>query len=76
MELEVGAFGGMTARAGHHLAGSWIEDIFADGMGENAMFSMTFATDIIDGSLGHGRMVRAMRSMAVVAGIRVLMGEF
>jgi hypothetical protein len=31
---EFGALGGMTALAGHHLAGSWVEDLFTDRMSE------------------------------------------
>ena len=57
MVVVVGAFGGMTARAGHHLSGSRIKDFFADGMSEYTVFPMTFAADLIDRGLGHGRMV-------------------
>ena len=69
MVIVVGAFAGMTANAGHHLAGSRVENIFADGMGERRVLLMTFGTDRINGSLGHSRMIRAVRRMAVVAGI-------
>ena len=76
MVVVVGTLAGMTARTGQHLSGSWVEDIFADGMGENTVFPMTFTTYFINGSLGHGRMVGTMRSMAVVAGVCHLVAEF
>ena len=49
--VMVGALDGMTACTGHHLAGSRIKDIFADGMGEYTVFPMASAADGIDGVL-------------------------
>jgi len=66
----------MAARAGHHLTGSRVEDIFTYGMGKYTMFPMTFATDSIDRRLDHGRMIRAMGGMAVIAGICHLVAVF
>jgi hypothetical protein len=73
----VAAFGGVTGLAGHHLAGSRIEDIFADGMGEPCAveFLMALSADIDDGSLHHGRVIGSVGRMAVVAGIGQLMLE-
>ena len=76
MIVVLGALAGMTTCAGHHLSGSRVEDIFADGMGEYTVFPMTFFADCIDRGLGHGRMVRTVGRMAVVAGICHLVVEF
>ena len=76
MIVVLGALAGMTTRTGHHLSGARVEDIFTYGMGEYTVFPMTFFADCIDRGLGHGRMVRAVGRMAVVAGICHLMAEF
>ena len=76
MVIVVGALAGMTACAGHHLAGSRVKDFFADGMRERPVSFMASAADCIDGGLGHGRMVGAVGRMAVVAGICPLVAEF
>ena len=47
MKIIVGALGGMTACAGHHLPGARIKNFFADGVGKHAVFPMTFAADRI-----------------------------
>jgi len=69
MVIVVGALAGMTARTGQYLTGSGVKDVFSDWMGKNTMFLMTSAADFINGGLGHGRIVRAVGRMAIVAGI-------
>lgn len=67
--------GRMTAAAGHHLAGARIKNILADRMTEGGVFAVTFGAGGIDRSFEHGRMVGAVRRMAIVAGIGLLMTE-
>lgn len=76
MVLEFGPLAGVTTDAGHCLAGSGIENIFPDRMGENSVLPMAFAADFVDGRLGHRRMVGAVGRMAVVAGTGPLVLEF
>lgn len=75
MEGMLGALAGMTAGTGHHLAGSRIENRFADRMRELRVRCMATGAYRIDGSLGHDRMVGAMRRMAVAAGAGQLVLE-
>lgn len=75
MIFMIGAFGCMTTRTGHHLAGPRVEDILANRMGKGAMEAVTLVTDIIDRCLKHIGMVGAMRRMAVRAGARQFMLE-
>jgi hypothetical protein len=67
---EIRTLDGMAAYACHHLAGTRIKDLFTDWVGEYTVLSMAFAADIVYGRFGHCRMVRAMRRMAVIAGVR------
>lgn len=67
--VKICALAGMTAATGHHLTGSWVEDIFADRMGKDSVTVMTFATDIIDLPLEHRWVIRTVRCMTIVAGI-------
>lgn len=76
VERVIGALAGVTARAGHHLTGSRIKDPFANGMGEDPVLSVASTADLIDGCLGHGRMIGAVGRMAVVAGPGQLVLEF
>ena len=69
MIIVVGALAGMATRTGHDLPRSWIEDIFADRMGELAVLRMAFTADRVHRGLGHGGMVRTVRGMAVVTGV-------
>lgn len=57
MIIMVSAFAGMATRAGHHLPGTGVKNIFANGVGKLTVLSMTFAADIIDRGLGHSRVV-------------------
>jgi hypothetical protein len=76
MEFVAAAFGRMTARTGHHLAGARVEDILSNGMSKRPMQPMAFIADLIDGGLDHVRMVRAVRCMAVSAGACQFVLEF
>lgn len=69
MVVVIGALAGMTARAGQILTGSRVKDIFSYGMSKNTVFPMTFTAYLVDGCLDHGRMVGAMRRVAIIAGI-------
>ena len=76
MVTVVRSFARMTANTGQNLTCSWIEDIFANGMGELRMFLMAFSTNSINLLLYHSRVVGAMWRMAVVTGISPRMAEF
>lgn len=75
MVLVVSAFAGMTARTCHHLAGSRIEDVFTNWMSKHTVLPVAFAAYIVNRCLRHGRMVRSVRRMAIVAGIGHLVFE-
>lgn len=70
--LVIRPFGRVTTAAGHHLPGARIEHALSRGMTEGGVMSMTFAAHGIDLTLEHGRMVGAVRGMAVVAGLGFL----
>jgi hypothetical protein len=76
MVVIVSALAGMAARAGQNLSGSRVEDTFADGMREYAVLPMAFAADSIDWCLEHGRLIRAMGRMTIIAGICHQVAEF
>lgn len=76
MVIEICALAGMAAGAGHHLACPRIENFFPDWMSKNAVFAMAFAAYLVNWGFSHGRMVGAVRRMAVIAGIGHLMLEF
>jgi len=74
--LVIRALDGVTTDAGHHLAGPRVENFVTDGMGEHPVLPMAFAADLVDGCLGHCRMVGAMGRMAIVAGVGPLVAVF
>lgn len=76
MVIIISTLAGMTAGTGQILAGSRVVDIFAYGMGENAVFPVTLTAYLVDRRLGHGRVVGAVGRMAVITGICHYMTEF
>ena len=75
VEGIIGPLGRMATAAGHHLPGARIENVLADRVSKGGVFAVTGGADIIYRCLEHGRMVGAMRGMAVVAAIGFLMTE-
>ena len=75
MESVIGSLRSMTARAGHHLPGPRIINIFPDRMGKGAMQPVTFVAHVVDRSLDHVRMIGTVRCMAVATGSRHFMLE-
>ena len=76
MIIVLGALAGMATRAGHHLPGSWVEDILANGMSKLGVFCMAFTAHLVHRSLGHGGMIRTVWCMTVITGVCHLMTEF
>lgn len=74
--LVIGSLGRVAAAAGHGLPGPRIKNRFTGRMTEGGVMAMTLSADIIDRSAQHGRMVRPMRSMAVITGFGLLVTEF